>query len=162
MKPHKDDGKYGHLINGTNRLFTVLSIMFNTMLNPRFNPDDLLRSTIISIPKNSRGSLCSSDSYRGISLSNSICKLFYYVFIHTHKDSLQTCDMQFGFKSNHSTVLCTAIYIETINLYVNGGRNVCSCLLDASNSFDRILGGRLFKILIVWKVSFFMYTSTIG
>ena len=48
LKPHKDDGKYGfksdHLINGTNKLFTVLSIMFNDMLTHGFNPDDLLRS----------------------------------------------------------------------------------------------------------------------
>ena len=120
--------------------------MFNAMLTHGFNPDDLLRSTIISIPKNSRGSLCSSDNYRGISLSNSICKLFDYVFIHMQKDSLQTCDMQFGFKSNHSTVLCTAIYIETISHYVNEGSNVYSCLLDASKAFDRVHWGRLFKI----------------
>ena len=83
LKPHKDDGKYGfksdHLISGTNKLFTVLSIMFNTMLTHGFNHDDLLRSTIISIPKDSRGSLCLSDNYWGISLSNSICKLFDYV-----------------------------------------------------------------------------------
>ena len=93
----KDDGQYGfksdYLINGTDKLFTVLSIMFNVMLTHGFNPDDLLRSTIISIPKDSRGSLCSSDNYRGISLSNSICKLVDYVFIHMHKDSLQTCDL---------------------------------------------------------------------
>ena len=91
------------------KMCAVLSIMFNAMLTHGFNPDDLLRSTIISIPKDSWGSLCSSDNYRGISLSNSICKLFDYVFIHMQKDGLQTCDMQFGFKSNHSTVLCTAI-----------------------------------------------------
>ena len=72
------------------------------MLTHGFNPDDLLRFTIISIHKDSRGSMCSSDNYRGISLSNSIlCQLFDYVFIHTHKHSLQTCDLQFGFKSNH-------------------------------------------------------------
>ena len=114
LKPHKDDGKYAfksdHLINGTNKLFTVLSIMFNAMLPTVLTPmiywDPL---SIISIPKDSRGSLCSSDNYRGISLSNSICKLFDYVFIHMHKDGLQTCDMQFGFKSNHSTVLCNFI-----------------------------------------------------
>ena len=33
LKSHKDDGNYGfksdHLINGTNKLFTVLSNMFN-------------------------------------------------------------------------------------------------------------------------------------
>ena len=36
LKPHKDDGKYGfksdHLINGTNKLFTVFSIMFNAIV----------------------------------------------------------------------------------------------------------------------------------
>ena len=36
LKPHKDDGNYGfesdHLINGTNKLFTVLSIMFNPFI----------------------------------------------------------------------------------------------------------------------------------
>ena len=146
MKPHKDVGNYGfksdHLINGTNKLFTVLSIMFNAMLSHGFNPDDLLRTTIISIPKDSRGSMCSSDNYRCISLSNSIlCKLFDCVFIHTHIDSLQTCDLQFDFKSNHSTVLCTTIYMETINHCVNEGSNVYSCLLDASKAFDRVQWG---------------------
>ena len=59
-----------------------------------------------------------------------------FLFI-AHKDSIQTCDLQFGFMSNHSTVLCTAIYMETINHYVHEGSNVYSCLLDASKAFDR-------------------------
>ena len=33
-------------------------------------------------------------------------------------DYLKTDDIQFGFKNNHSTVLCTAIYIETINYFL--------------------------------------------
>ena len=55
LKPHKDDGNYGfksdHLINGSNKLFIMLSIMFNAMLTHGFNPEYLLLSTIISIPK---------------------------------------------------------------------------------------------------------------
>ena len=128
--------------------------MFNTMLTHCFKPDDLMRCTIIPIPKDSRSSLCSSDNYRSLSLSHSICKLFDLLFIHMHKDHLKTCDMQIGFKPNHSTVLCTAIYIETINYYVNEGSNVYSCLLDVSKAFDRVHWGRLFKILIERKVSF--------
>ena len=68
------------------------------MLSIMFNPEDLLLSTIISIPKDNRGSMNYSDNYRGISLSNSICKLYDYVFIHLNMDYLKTVDMQFGFK----------------------------------------------------------------
>ena len=100
-----------------------------------------------------RGSMSSSDNYRGISMSNSLCKLFDYIFIELNADSLKTDDMQFGFKRNHSTVLCSAIYIETINHYVNEGSNVYSCLIDASKAFDRVHRGRLFKILIERNVS---------
>ena len=63
--------------------------------------------------------------------------------------------MQFGCKPNHSTVLYTAIYIETINHYANEGCNVYSRLPDAIKAFDRVHWERLFKILIERKVSFF-------
>ena len=67
-----------------------------------------------------------------------------YVFIDLNMDYLKTDDMQFGFKDNHSTVLCTAVYIETINHYMNEGSDVYSCLIDASKAFDRVHWGKLF------------------
>ena len=71
-------------------------------------------------------------------------------------DYLKTDDMQFGFKNNHSAVLCTAVYIETINHYMNEGIDVYSCLMDASKAFDRVHwgGGELFSILIEKKGSY--------
>ena len=71
-----------------------------------------------------------------------------------HKKHKHICDLQFGFNSNHSTILCTAIYMETINHYVNEGSYVYSCLLDASKVFDSVHWGILFKSLIERKVSF--------
>ena len=41
-----------------------------------YNANDLLYSTVISIPKNTRGDMSQSDNYRGISMCNCICKLF--------------------------------------------------------------------------------------
>ena len=64
-------------------------------------------------------------------------------------DYLKTDDMQFGFKDNHSTVLCTAVYIETINHYMNVGSDVYSCLIVASKAFDRV-----HSILIEKKVCY--------
>ena len=75
---------------------------------------------------------------RGISLVNSIGKLFDYVIINLYDKQLKTSDMQFGFKSNHSTTMCSAIYMEIINQYKMKGSNVYSCMLDASKAFDRV------------------------
>ena len=72
LKSVKGDGDIGfrsdHLINGSQRLFIILSLLFNSMLVHGYTPDALLKSTIISIPKDSATSLTRSDNYRGISL----------------------------------------------------------------------------------------------
>ena len=45
--------------------------------------------------------------------------------------------MQFGFKKNYSTTMCTVILREVIQNYIEGYSNVCCCLLDASKAFDK-------------------------
>ena len=101
LKRGKDDGNHGfksdHIIDGSKKLFLYLSLFFRTMIVHGYNPSDLLISTIISIPKDLKGSLSKSDHYRGISLVSSICKLFDYVIINLYDKQLKTSDMQFGF-----------------------------------------------------------------
>ena len=150
LKRGKDDGNHGfksdHIMNGSKKIFLYLSLLFRTMRG--YNPSDLLLLTIISIPKDLKGSLSKSDNYRGISLVNSICKLFDYVIVNLYDKQLKTSDMQFGFKSNHSTTMCTAIYMEIINQYKMKDSNVYSCMLDASKAFDRVRFGTLFRLLL--------------
>ena len=80
LKTGKHDGSEGfnsnHLINGGHCLHVFLSLLLNCMIVHGHTPKDLLASTIISIPKDMRASLCKSDNYRGISLFNAICKVF--------------------------------------------------------------------------------------
>ena len=56
LKGGKSDGSIGfssdYIINGGNRLYVHLSFMFQPMLIHGFTPDVILKSTIISIPKN--------------------------------------------------------------------------------------------------------------
>ena len=110
----KDDGDLGfksdHLINGSHRLHVVLSLLFNVMVNHGYTPDVLLKSTIVSIPKDPKALLSNRDNYRGISLFNCICKLFDNVILLLYKSQLSPSEMQFGFKEKHSASLCTLMY----------------------------------------------------
>ena len=156
LKSSKSDGDTGfnsnHLIHGTHRLYSMLCLLFNSMLTHGYYPKELVKSTIISISKDKSISLSKSTNYRGISLFNSINKLFDYVFIDLCGDTLLTSEMQFGFKPKHSTTLCTTVLKEIINYYVRRNSNIYCCFLDASKAFDKIHFGKLFKTLISKKV----------
>ena len=60
----KDDGdigfQSGHIINGTYHLNVLLSLLFNTMISLGYTPTLLLKSTIVSIPKDNKASLSNS------------------------------------------------------------------------------------------------------
>ncbi len=61
---------------------------------------------------------------------------------------LKTSDLQFAYKSRHSTVMCHNVVKETINYYLNSGSEIYSCMLDASKAFDRLRYDKLFELLI--------------
>ena len=120
LKSGKSNGKKcftsNHLLNSGKRLHILLTLLFKSILFHGYSPRKLLLSTIVSIPKDVKSSLSSADNYRGISLFNSIAKVFDYVIIGLFGGSLQTTDMQFAYKAKHSTTLCTMVYLETLFL----------------------------------------------
>jgi hypothetical protein len=110
--------------------------------------DDLLISTIIPIPKGNSINLTDSDNYRGIALSAVLGRILDLIVLHRYRDSLESCDLQFGFKRNRSTAMCTMIVKEAISLYTNSNSTVHSVFLDSSKAFDRVEYCKLFKLLL--------------
>ena len=53
-------------------------------------------------------------------------------------NSLSTDVIQFGFKKNASTVICTSLLIETIKYYNENNTDCYLILLDASKAFDHV------------------------
>ena len=75
-------------------------------------------------------------------------KVFDNIVLCRYNDELCTSDLQFGFKANSSTNMCTMILKETISYYVHNKSPVFCTFLDASKAFDRVNYCKLFRLLV--------------
>ncbi|MCG8430991.1 MAG: reverse transcriptase family protein, partial [Candidatus Omnitrophica bacterium] len=149
---NKNDGLTGlstnHLKRGTDRLFILISVLVTGILQHGYIPQEMLKSTIVPIPKNLKKSLSDSSNYRAIALNSPMCKLLEAVILNKCSDTLSSSDMQFGYKKGLSTSSCTYVVNEVVQYYKNGGSSVYAMLLDASQAFDRVVYTKLLKILL--------------
>jgi hypothetical protein len=99
---------------------------------------------MIPIPKNKRGDLYDSNNYRAIAMGSLLCKIFDCIILTVSSRSFRSDDLQFGFKENHSTIMCTSLIIDTVNYYKSQHSNVYMLLLDATKAFDKINHLKLF------------------
>ena len=145
----EENGLYSnHIKHGSERLFVILTLLFNCMLSHGIAPDELLLGTMIPLIKDSRGKKQCSDNYRALTIGTGLSKLLDIVIQNQQKDALKTSDLQFGFKEKSSTTMCTLTVLETIEYYKRQGSNVHVLLLDASKAFDRVNYIKLFEKLL--------------
>ena len=102
------------LINGTHRFFTLISLLFTCILPHDVAPSGLLLSTMIPVPKDKRASKSDSNNYRAMAISSILGKIFDSIVMKEQYASLITDDLQFGFKENSSTIICTQLLIELL------------------------------------------------
>jgi len=152
LKPGKSDGDKGfmsnHLQLSCDSLIASLARLITAIITHGYQPKGVLTGTISSIPKDSRGNICSGKNYRGIALCCSIAKVIDLVMLVKYSHLLNTSEMQFAFKKNHSTTMCSLVLKEVINYYVNNDSTVYTCFIDETKAFDRIRYDKLFQILI--------------
>ena len=110
--------------------------------------DSFLLSTIVPIPKGRNANLSDSSNFRGIALSSVYGKLLDYIILDRYQDKLTSCDIQFSFKANSSTSLCSMVLKESIAYHIKHQTPVFCTFLDATKSFDRLHYCKLFKLLV--------------
>ena len=133
--------------NGTDLLFTLISLLFSAMSIHGIAPSGLLLSTLVSIPKNKSSNRYNFDNYRQIAISSILGKLFDIIVLEEQEDSFCTDILQFGFKKQSSTVLCTSMLLEAIDFYNENDTDCYLLLLEASKTFDRVEYVKLFNTL---------------
>jgi hypothetical protein len=111
-------------------------------------PDELLLASVSSIPKDVRSDMCNSDNYRGIALSSCLSKIHDIIVLRKYSNLLCTSEMQYAFKSEHGTTMCTLALKEVSKYYMRNGSDEFVGKIDASKAFDRLCHEKLFNILI--------------
>ena len=155
-----------NFIYGTEQLFRLLTFVINSMLIHGVTPDSLLMSILVPIPKDRRGNLSSIDNYRAIAISDLLSKILENIIVDSHIDFLHTSDLQFGFKVNSSTSMCSTLLIESIQFYTERKSPLYVLYIDASKAFDRLCHSDLFLLLlkrrfcpVTLRLLFFIYRN---
>ena len=152
LKYGKHDGRHrlysDHFIHGCHRLHVLLAMLLNSMITHNVIPQSLNEAELIPIPKNKNKLLNDGKNYRAIAMSCIIGKMLDLCILAKHRHKLETTELQFGFKHDHSATQCSFAVKEVIQYYKNKNSSVHVMLLDASQAFDRVNYGVLFETLL--------------
>ena len=88
-----------------------------------------------------------TQNYRAIALSSILGKILDNIIITSQRNVLKTSELQFGYKSNCSTLMCSTLVIETIQYFTQMRYPVYVLFIDASKVFDGLSHIELFDIL---------------
>ena len=129
------------------RLYVHLSLIFTFCIRHCFLPNNFMFSTIVPLVKNKGGDLTDKNNYRAIALSNAETKILEMILLQNTVQHANSDKYQFGFKSRHSTSLCTGVMKQTIDYYTSRGSHVFVCFADFSKAFDNVNYWKLFNQL---------------
>ena len=132
-------------INASLPFYKCLCTLINIVLIHGYIPADWQAGTIIPLLKSGNLDKSLLSSYKLITLSSIFGKVIDLVILNRHQEAFNSSDLQFGFKSSHSTNHCTFVAKEVIAYYINNGSDVFSCAIDMQKAFDRVDLTKLLK-----------------
>ena len=136
---------YKHTVN---EILPVLFKLFNEIFDGCDFPEQWSRSIIL--PIHEKGNLKDPDNYRGISLMDSICKIFMHVL---NTRLIEWCDFnnvideaQAGFRKKYSTTDNIFVLMSLVKKYLTKKRGRFYCIfIDFSKAFDSIRHDKLWE-----------------
>ena len=124
-----DELSIEHVVNSYPVLIAILAKLFNLVMFLGHIPHGFRLSYTVPLPKeeNTRNTI---DSYRGISISPILSKMFEQCVLTRYSKFLSSSPNQFGFKKGSSCGHAIYSVRKVVEHYTNGGSTVNVCLLD--------------------------------
>ena len=69
------------------------------------------------VSRNVEKMLAYVNNYRAISISTAMSKLFETAIFESVNNAMVSDDYQFGFRSSHSTAICTSVFKQVVDYY---------------------------------------------
>ena len=128
-------------------LVDQLAKFFTVMLRHGFLPHNLIDCVLVPVPKPGKNPAM-SESYRPIALATSLSKILEWCILIQFAPHFNSSNLQFGFKKDMSTTMCTGVLKHVIAKYIQSESSVYACFLDASKAFDLVRHDILFELLL--------------
>ena len=148
----------------TNRMMTMLLLLFNTMFYIAY-PIQLAYSLLIAIPK--LGNLLDPNNFRGIQMLRAISVLYDRVIGKRLENWIYIHDQQTGFQKEKSTTLQTFLLRLIIELAKKHSISLYIGCFDIAKAFDKVSRLILFQKLVKLGIGYAMlgalksiYTAT--
>lgn len=94
---------------------------------------------------------CSTDDYRGITVSPVISKMFEHCLLSKYQQYLTSSDCQFGFKKNIGVNHAIYSVRKTVEYFLERDSTVNLCSIDVAKAFDKLNRYALFIKLMKRK-----------
>jgi hypothetical protein len=157
-----------HLLFGGDLLIKKITSLFNLMLRYSHIPKKLKCGNIITLYKGGRKRKDDPGSYRAISLTSSILKLYERVLISriNAETNISFCPLQGGFQKGFSCTMSSFLLRECAYYAKQSKSKLYLCFLDVKTAFDKVWhNGLFFKLhcmgigIVLWKAIVSLYEN---
>ena len=127
----------------------IITKLFNLMMRYNYVPTDFGQGLTIPLLKNaSLKKSCSTEDFRGITVSPVISKIFEVFLKHKMSKYLESSKSQFGFKKGFGCNHAIYTVQSTIEYFTSNNSTVNVCSIDLVKAFDKLNHCVLFSKLM--------------
>ena len=142
---------YEHIRYAGPPLWNLLFILYQECFCQFSVPKNIKKGIILPLFKGKGVKANNKDSYRGITLFPTLCKIYEMVLLNRLEkfaaDRGYFSELQFGFREGLGCIAASFTILETINHMLERGSKVFSCFLDVRKAFDTVwIDGLLYKL----------------
>ena len=127
-----------HFIYSHPLVVVLVTLLLNALIKYSYVPLDFTSGIIVPLLKGNDSDSTCVHSYRGITLSCVLSKVFEMCLLVQFEPYLTSAELQFGFKSKIGCMDAILTARTVVNYFTDRCSTITMCTLDLSKAFDKV------------------------